>query len=1005
MFSLDVVSFYFTLNGCQDETLQQNRITPFNSYPDAYSLFKPVNSNMKMRFPRVVSFMKPEFKNPATSTSVSYSYDNPYYASVKPYLIYGDTDDYFDGSGFNFVSVYERRNTVYYSTKLSKDSTRSEKAFFEPNHFFISNDEKKAIAFGYFNLYDRDLLPIKIPVKLIVESVDDVGTISMNYSLLNDTKQNIIFKGSYGVHMDINGTHKSTEMKTLGENRGIYFEVPSDKFPTETNLGLAALEYEKEGQTTRAPYYVSFATKSQGGADDVEALMTNKLESSTSNNWNVVPDSWLTIGGILDANYSKNRIDLPYGTVIPDYTKDGKPLANGRPIEKPTGLEVWDKNNHPSWSLIFKNKETKPNDIASYTVNGKVSDVRPIDYSPSEAIFEYKKKDNVLPDLNWAISQPLDAEILNKEFQPNKLKIGFSFDSTVHGIPQLTKEEISVKMIGNKQNETTLDPSVYEFKKNLEGMYEVIIKNDFETGDGENGFLWKNKMNENGEYKTLLIVPNSSIPPITPITQEHGLLYNTDLDSLGFKKDTIHTSTYWGTNIKPYEETLGYKQEKSSLVPFKANLYNSESGNKKSIQQNQTNVSPLYFLKEELLPDFDWEEYTYEFTDEKGLTKPLDTSSVGNGKTTYATVTSPKLNGASKTVQITYDVLAGPVTPSTIKINYVDKYGKVISFPTPEEDYPSSIKGEIGTTSPIKFPEEYKKRVFDRIEKGAPRKPEKPDEEVTPANVVPSKQVGKDYVINGVFEDPNVVYTAYYDTSNAKVVNLTVNYYQKQDGAGTTNKIVNDLTKGTRRGQDTKKDLPIETSSIKNLLETQELYNLAFTGYALDLTNSKNVDIIGSSSQRYTMSSNMPEEDFTVNYYYDSTSDIDLPEQLDFGRHKKNLYGTIYPLIGKKDSKISIIDTYEKADKKLKWDLFVTAETFKNKELVALPANLIFKYQGNQHKIIGENVKLVDSDSSYVKELPLITEDQSEGLFVEIGNIKEVGKYHTTLKLQLSRAP
>lgn len=234
------------------------------------------------------------------------------------------------------------------------------------------------------------------------------------------------------------------------------------------------------------------------------------------------------------------------------------------------------------------------------------------------------------------------------------------------------------------------------------------------------------------------------------------------------------------------------------------------------------------------------------------------------------------------------------------------------------------------------------------------------------------------------------------------VADIKVSYYQKIDGVETDTKLVNDLQSGLREEGQT-----VKGSFGTNLADfiTREKLAKTFPGYTYE--NYYVVKVNDQVSADEVINSPTME----VIFYYRPNISLTVPETLNFGKRQKaeatNIYGLV-PSKVKEDNYVSIINTYENEDRKPNWTLQMSTEGFYSQESgVRLLSNLLYKKSAEEEYTVinNESQTVLNDQKEFEYDLPLISEDQSEGLFVSVSKVRSLGKYQAILKYKLQSAP
>lgn len=240
-------------------------------------------------------------------------------------------------------------------------------------------------------------------------------------------------------------------------------------------------------------------------------------------------------------------------------------------------------------------------------------------------------------------------------------------------------------------------------------------------------------------------------------------------------------------------------------------------------------------------------------------------------------------------------------------------------------------------------------------------------------------------------------------------VNMTINYFLlDKQGKETEKYIIKDLEKGERQSA-IKETFNHQHISLKSLLEEKEIStNPKFEGYELIVETSK---FETSSHKTLTIDSELPKEDFMLNYYFKPVVNLTVPTEINFGVRQKNNLKNIYsmePSHIESNNKISIIDTFETNQNQPEWKLYASTEGFYNADSgVRLLADVLIKSDDfDELKVISkESTALYDNSNFFKKDISLIDKKQDEGLFIKVAKVQELGQYNGVIKYKLEIAP
>lgn len=244
-------------------------------------------------------------------------------------------------------------------------------------------------------------------------------------------------------------------------------------------------------------------------------------------------------------------------------------------------------------------------------------------------------------------------------------------------------------------------------------------------------------------------------------------------------------------------------------------------------------------------------------------------------------------------------------------------------------------------------------------------------------------------------------------------VELTINYYQWIDGKESVKSVVEKLDNGTRKKQ-FKDSVVVENKSIQEMLDDEEeLQAPKITGYTFnpaDLSKIK-ITLTSNSNQSIQLSEKIPTEDFTINYYYEPTLELNVPANINFGVREKRNDLSVYGMVPSKtetNNSISIIDTHETSTGQPDWSLYASTEgVYSENNGVRLLADIMLKTPdfSNPQIISDESTPLYEGNNEFKKDILLADEDQEKGLFIKVAKVQELGKYTGVLKYKLQAAP
>lgn len=227
---------------------------------------------------------------------------------------------------------------------------------------------------------------------------------------------------------------------------------------------------------------------------------------------------------------------------------------------------------------------------------------------------------------------------------------------------------------------------------------------------------------------------------------------------------------------------------------------------------------------------------------------------------------------------------------------------------------------------------------------------------------------------------------------------MSIRYFQL-DGSGnkTERKVLENLEDKKRKEFDTKSVV------VGSRISTSLPKIVDFEGY----TSPKAYVVMSGETE--IKNDIVPTTNFEVIYYYQPTESFIIPTSLDFGKRQESKNENTYGLLYSKEPKnnvIAVTNTYETDEGEPKWDILVSTDGFyAESNGVKLLANLSFKHEGHTKMIGTESTKLIETQSAFKSEIPLINQAESEGLFVIVAKVNELGKYRANLKIKLQRAP
>ena len=158
------------------------------------------------------------------------------------------------------------------------------------------------------------------------------------------------------------------------------------------------------------------------------------------------------------------------------------------------------------------------------------------------------------------------------------------------------------------------------------------------------------------------------------------------------------------------------------------------------------------------------------------------------------------------------------------------------------------------------------------------------------------------------------------------------------------------------------------------------------------MTDKDNKPVIGDRA---------PETNFTVTYYYQPMENIRVPNKLSFGDHNKDEYNIVY---GVKDdsSTIKVVNTYEGND----WSLMASTQGMKSEQDgSSLNADIFYKQNGHKNIISNDIQPMTNKTNEVIEVYPLSSEDEQDGLYVNVKQDKKTKSYKGKLKFSLQNAP
>lgn len=171
-----------------------------------------------------------------------------------------------------------------------------------------------------------------------------------------------------------------------------------------------------------------------------------------------------------------------------------------------------------------------------------------------------------------------------------------------------------------------------------------------------------------------------------------------------------------------------------------------------------------------------------------------------------------------------------------------------------------------------------------------------------------------------------------------------------------------------------------------------------FEGYTFEKEKTK---IVTDKDNKPVIGDRAPETNFTVTYYYQPMENIRVPNKLSFGDHNKDEYNIVY---GVKDdsSTIKVVNTYEGND----WSLMASTQGMKSEQDgSSLNADIFYKQNGHKNIISNDIQPMTNKTNEVIEVYPLSSEDEQDGLYVNVKQDKKTKSYKGKLKFSLQNAP
>ncbi len=487
-----------------------------------------------LMFPRVITYNK-NFDN-LVPTSYSYDYvggsgaDNP---------VYG-------GSGFGIATFQDHKVENNVPATILDSSQIDE--------YYVSKDGHSAKVYGMYKFGTGK----EIPVKITLESANDKGKARMILEYMNtlDTKTN--FNSFYTVHMDINGNHKTSQMKTLGGTKGVYFQEPS----------LASLK--------GANYYVAFYTHNTNNGTPVDNMNVYNIDDTGF----TYPTNWEKVGGSetshvpkFDPSQKKGE-RLKYRDTLTGEIKESYPA-------------------HPGWFFSYASQELDKNDIGRADIELKVSDLEEIIYAPVKIIPEKDKEAHTKAELTYQpiVEQEMFEKMSSEGHKADNVEIVTSFNPYI----DVKEEDLTVYAGGD-----LLDKSLYTLTVDKQ-------KNEFKL-------LFKDPVPWDLKGKKVEIKQNSKV-----ITNEttNGIMKYYDKPTESFIFD-ITAYNSWDVHNDPAElrEVQDPVSKEKQLIKYTPTI-TAEAVKGLTVNSGDSPKAASDYVTITSQPDFDFDRYEAKFKDNK----------------------------------------------------------------------------------------------------------------------------------------------------------------------------------------------------------------------------------------------------------------------------------------------------------------------------------------------------------------------------------------------------
>ncbi|WP_326716926.1 MucBP domain-containing protein [Vagococcus jeotgali] len=321
----------------------------------------------------------------------------------------------------------------------------------------------------------------------------------------------------------------------------------------------------------------------------------------------------------------------------------------------------------------------------------------------------------------------------------------------------------------------------------------------------------------------------------------------------------------------------------------------------------------------------------------------------------------------SQDISLTVDklspVVATPTTDinfmATINYSYTDEEGKPITM----DGLAKTGTGLITQPYPVNEAPDIQGYTFNRSE---------------PSDLMNKKILYTDNPVNFIYDKINKV-------------QMTVNYYQlDRQGKETTHRVIDDLQTGN-----TVEALVEEVEVGKKISEfiPQPDFNSYLYKSSIvtnDVTNESIEDDI------------VPMNDFTVNRYYQPLENLSVPKTISFGEKNAQRLKDEYSV--KNDpSPIGLTSGYSDVN----WSLHASSDgLFSEGTKTRLLSDMYFRLNDEKMIINEEDTVLASQVNEHYYDLPLVTEDNKEGLFLKIGNSgTKDSKYSGKIKFSMVTGP